>query len=49
MLGALGYLFYDIVFGTQIRAALEASGVDSDFGGSGSDGGGGGGDGCGGD
>jgi len=48
--GALGYLAYDMVFGAQIRAALEASGLDADFGGGGdggagadgADGGGGG-------
>jgi hypothetical protein len=45
LLGGLGYLFYDIVFGSQIRAALEASGLDGDFGGGGADGGGGEGDG----
>jgi hypothetical protein len=39
--GVMGYLLYDILFGTQIRAALDAEDLGADFGG-GADGAGGG-------
>lgn len=39
--GVIGYLLYDVLFGTQIRAAVDAQGVGADFGG-GADGAGGG-------
>jgi uncharacterized membrane protein YgcG len=38
--GFIGYAFYDLLFGSQIRAALSGGGLGGD-GGSGSDGGGG--------
>ncbi len=43
--GVMGYLLYDLLFGTQIRAALDAEGFGADFGGGGDGAGGGGGDG----
>ena len=45
--GLMGYFLYDMLFGTQIRAALDAEGLGADFGGGGdgAGGGGGGGDG----
>ena len=42
--GLLGYLFYDLVFGAQIRDSLHSAGLGGDFSGGG-DGDGGGGDG----
>lgn len=46
--GLMGYFLYDMLFGTQIRAALDAQGLGADFGGGGDGAGGGdgGGDGC---
>ena len=45
--GVMGFLLYDVLFGTQIRTALEAQGLGADLGGGGDGGGGadGGGDG----
>lgn len=42
--GVMGYLLYDILFGTQIRAALDADGLGADFGGGGDGAGAAGGD-----
>lgn len=37
--GVMGFLLYDVLFGTQIRAALEAQGLGADLGGGGGNGG----------
>jgi hypothetical protein len=45
--GVMGYLLYDILFGSQIRTALDADGLGGDFGGGGDGAGSAGGDGSG--